>query len=171
MKCFECGAETTNPKFCNRSCSAKYNNKAFPKRFNLEKIRECLECGKPTGKNGKFCSQTCAFQNRKTETIQSWLNGRQVTDAALRSSSGAYKDFVLEEQSHKCAVCGMKDEWVGKPLIFIFDHIDGNSENNIRENVRLVCPNCDTQSSTYGNRNKGNGRKLRRAARANTSLN
>lgn len=27
MKCLECGMETTNPKFCNNSCAAKFNNR------------------------------------------------------------------------------------------------------------------------------------------------
>jgi len=32
MKCLECNIETENPKFCSKSCSAKFNNKKFPKR-------------------------------------------------------------------------------------------------------------------------------------------
>lgn len=32
MNCLNCDKETTNPKFCNRSCAASFNNKLFPKR-------------------------------------------------------------------------------------------------------------------------------------------
>lgn len=47
-------------------------------------------------------------------------------------------------------------------LIFVLDHIDGDASNNLRVNLRLVCPNCDSQLPTYKNRNRGNGRAWRR---------
>jgi hypothetical protein len=72
------------------------------------------------------------------------------------------KKFLLNAQEHKCSVCGCSDVWLGKELVFIKDHIDGNSENNVRANLRLVCPNCDSQLPTFKNRNRGNGRHARR---------
>ena len=47
--CLECNKETNNPKFCNSSCSAKYNNKhrsiSFdPKNDKRTKIVECCIC-------------------------------------------------------------------------------------------------------------------------------
>ncbi|WP_207206678.1 HNH endonuclease [Nocardioides ganghwensis] len=44
----------------------------------------------------------------------------------------------------------------------MLDHIDGDSSNNRRENLRLVCPNCDSQLETYKARNRGKGRAWRR---------
>lgn len=48
----------------------------------------------------------------------------------------------------------MEDSWNGKPITFILDHVDGHANNNCRENLRLICPNCDSQLDTYKSRNK-----------------
>ena len=44
----------------------------------------------------------------------------------------------------------------------ILDHVDGDASNNRRENLRLVCPNCDSQLPTFKARNRGNGQAWRR---------
>ena len=49
-----------------------------------------------------------------------------------------------------------------KKIVFELEHKDGNSENNQPENLCLICPNCHSQTDTYKNRNKGNGRFKRR---------
>ena len=52
----------------------------------------------------------------------------------------------------------MSNTWNNKPLVFILDHIDGNADNNYRNNLRLVCPNCDSQLDTYKSKNKNSAR-------------
>lgn len=69
-----------------------------------------------------------------------------------------YKKYFLEEQKHRCAICGCLDTWQDKPLIFILDHIDGNADNNNRDNLRLICPNCDSQLDTFKSKNKKSAR-------------
>jgi 5-methylcytosine-specific restriction endonuclease McrA len=68
------------------------------------------------------------------------------------------KTLIYMGVEEKCSICGIKD-WLGKPIPFILDHIDGNPSNNAFENLRLICSNCDSQTSTYKGRNKGSGRK------------
>lgn len=70
-----------------------------------------------------------------------------------------YKKYFLKEQNNKCAICGITNLWQDKPLIFVLDHIDGNADNNSRDNLRLVCPNCDSQLPTYKSKNKNSARK------------
>ena len=60
----------------------------------------------------------------------------------------------MKEQNNMCAICGCKPEHNGKPLVFVLDHIDGDASNNCRDNVRLVCPNCDSQLDTFKSKNK-----------------
>lgn len=64
------------------------------------------------------------------------------------------KEHILEEQKHRCAICNNLDVWNDKPIVFILDHIDGHADNNYRSNLRLICPNCDSQLDTYKSKNK-----------------
>lgn len=60
---------------------------------------------------------------------------------------------------NECAICGRPPEWESKPLTLRLDHINGINNDNRLENLRLVCPNCDSQTSTYCGRNKTSKRK------------
>lgn len=45
--------------------------------------------------------------------------------------------------------------WNGKPLRLILDHINGVHGDNRPDNLRFLCPNCNSQQSTQGGGNKG----------------
>lgn len=55
---------------------------------------------------------------------------------------------ILFEQNFKCIICGLEN-WMNKPITLHMDHIDGNKNNEVRQNLRLVCPNCHSQTKTY----------------------
>jgi hypothetical protein len=82
--------------------------------------------------------------------------GSRIFDGKKTSRKGL-KKLLLEKQKNKCSICGMNNWWNNKELIFILDHIDGHHENNSEDNLRLICPNCDTQLPTFKSKNKGNG--------------
>lgn len=60
---------------------------------------------------------------------------------------------------HQCLVCGI-DTWNNTPLVLDLDHINGNNRDNRLCNLRFLCPNCHSQTSTYKGRNKNTGKTV-----------
>lgn len=56
---------------------------------------------------------------------------------------------LLKEE---CYICGNKGIWLNKPLSLQLDHINGIHNDNRIENLRILCPNCHTQTETYGSK-------------------
>jgi len=56
--------------------------------------------------------------------------------------------FKGNYSEYKCALCGI-DTWQNKPLVLRLDHINGNNKDDRLENLRWVCPNCDSQLDTF----------------------
>lgn len=54
---------------------------------------------------------------------------------------------------YRCAICGCV-EWQGRTLSLELDHINGINNDNRIENLRFLCPNCHSQTTTYGSRNQ-----------------
>lgn len=49
--------------------------------------------------------------------------------------------------------CNISD-WNGKELIFELHHIDGNKNNNVKNNLQILCPNCHSQTDTFRNKKR-----------------
>lgn len=61
--------------------------------------------------------------------------------------------LVAKGWSYACALCGTS-QWMGKPLVLHLDHINGVHNDNRYVNLRLLCPNCHSQTDTYCNRRR-----------------
>lgn len=64
------------------------------------------------------------------------------------------KSILLRDYGYVdiCDECGLGPEWNGKPIVLQLDHIDGNRLNNEIKNLRILCPNCHTQTDTFSNK-------------------
>jgi len=121
------------------------------------KTYQCLncdtECEVSHQKRNKYCSVACQKEYEYKQRIVEWKQTGKI-------GKGPAKRYLAEQQEG-CYTCGIT-EWNGMPITLELEHIDGNSSNNTEANLSLVCPNCHSQTSTYKNRNKGNGRHARR---------
>ena len=132
-------------------------------------VYNCQHCSKEFGFKGysfnhKFCSLVCSYahQSAKKDALleqryKDWLDGKNL---GLVNARGLIRKFVTRRDGYKCSCCGI-DSWNGKEIALWTDHIDGDATNNHPSNFRLMCPNCDSQSATFGAKNYGKGRKAR----------
>ena len=61
------------------------------------------------------------------------------------------RDGLLEDI---CSVCKQLPLWNGKPLTLQLDHINGKSDDNRIENLRMICPNCHSQTETFSGKSR-----------------
>jgi len=101
MPCFQCGKDTANPKFCGRSCSARFNNKNYPKR-KPEGI--CKTCGVVIAKSLLFCKKCSPPVDWSVMTVSQC---KQNTLTAYHSQIRyhARRLYMLSGRPRSCKVC------------------------------------------------------------------
>lgn len=160
--CQTCGKETPNKKFCSKSCSAKKTNTTHPRR-KKKPLNICVGCGKET-ENNKYCSNSCQGNHQSKLVIDRWLNGEEIfTDVP-----SLIRNYLIREAGNKCSICGWGEvnQFTGKVPVEL-DHIDGDSTNNDKSNLRIICPNCHSLTPTYKGANRNSGRVWRKNAAIN----
>jgi hypothetical protein len=143
-------------------------------------MKQCLKCGAQHEKSGTYCSRSCAnsrifsdeaklkksialkgkpaFRShydkeaQAAKSRQRWLEKYNATPF-IELGIENRRRRVFEEQDYCCNKCGIS-EWQGFKIPLELEHKDGNSTNNVRENLEGLCPNCHSITDTWRGRNK-----------------
>lgn len=143
-------------RFCSAKCSRSFATRSKRAEINA-KVSASLK-SKPTRKSYTWKlseDQRADVYKRIGEKISATYEAKpfnELGDAVRRRR-------ILAEQHGLCACCNIPQIWNERPLRFELDHEDGDRLNNSRANLRLLCPNCHSQTPTWGSRNaKGEAR-------------
>jgi hypothetical protein len=153
--CPKCGTtHEKSGKFCSRSCAnsrtftaetkdkKRNSNLKFYSNFTPEERKE-LQAQKDT----KFDAYARQLRVQQKNLETSWSRPYE------EMRQGSLRKRLLHERNHTCEQCGIGNEYNGKPLSLELDHVDGNSNNNKVENLRILCPNCHSQTPTHRAKN------------------
>ena len=97
--------------------------------------------------SGRFCGKSCA-----SAFAQKLRKERKGTTDTKNMSVLRAKNFLLAVRGHRCEIC-LLETWQGQFIPLELDHIDGNSDNSEEKNLRLICPNCHSQTPTHAGKN------------------
>jgi hypothetical protein len=139
-------------------------NDTFARRYDWARVqaevergasmRECME-------RFGFCRDAWGKAVQRGDIVPNeWITPlTELLVAGRRRSRGHIKGRLLKEglKDERCERCGLT-EWRALPLALQLHHVNGDGDDNRLENLELLCPNCHSQTDTYGGRN-GHRRK------------
>ena len=78
-----------------------------------------------------------------------------LTEESTYTSTFRLKNRLLKDHLlvYECSICHISS-WQGKELALQLDHINGVNNDHRLENLRLLCPNCHSQTDTFAGKNK-----------------
>lgn len=98
-----------------------------------------------------FKGKHCVAVVKATKSVKA----EDILKENCKHQRNVLRNYVIKNNliPYKCAICGCT-KWQGKTLSLELDHINGLNNDNRLENLRFLCPNCHSQTSTYGSRNQ-----------------
>ena len=104
-------------------------------------------CYKPN-QGGKGLKKNINNPNKRD--LRDILDGKHPEYQTFQLKNRLIKENIKRDE---CESCGLS-EWLGKKLTIELDHIDGDSRNHRLENLRMLCPNCHSQTLTFRSRKR-----------------
>ena len=96
-----------------------------------------------------------------TDNFDNWNSKRNKPISKFLTKHSKISHTTLKQRlikecviPYKCSCCGNDGVHNGANLVLQLDHINGDNTNNEITNLRFLCPNCHSQTITYGGRNK-----------------
>ena len=175
VNCLTCskifiGKIDDNRKFCSHACAAIHNNKFHVRKIKQEKENKryrdryhelkknhCLNCGSLV--YSIYCNTKCQKEYKVKLIFNKIESDEPIHIGSDTTNHRYYKKYLIKIHGEKCMKCGWNEvnQYSNKVPIEL-EHVDGNSDNNKLYNLKLLCPNCHSLTSTYKALNKGNGR-------------
>ncbi|MDX2047869.1 MAG: HNH endonuclease signature motif containing protein [Chitinophagaceae bacterium] len=133
-------------KVCNDSASMAEAAAVLNLHFNSFKKRAVeLNCYKP--------NQAGKGLKKRSPKIQ-------LSEIIEKGNHPHYQSYKLKNRlisegikTNVCETCGCSS-WQGKQLNLELHHVDGNRQNHALSNLKLLCPNCHSQTETFRAKNK-----------------
>ena len=156
------GSKKQDKKSCSRKCANAL--RAGLEHHNYREENKCLNCGSGVNKGKKtntFCSKKCSLRYKRLEVYGRIENGTYKGAVRGNSKNQILKKYLIEKNGYGCSVCH-NSEWMGQKIPLQLDHKDGDSENDLPSNIRLICPNCHAQTPNYCGKNRHHGKRKHR---------
>lgn len=96
--------------------------------------------------------------NERMYTSKDILAGKHPFLRSTRVKHLLVEDGILKME---CSECGLKEKWKNKAITLELDHVNGDSTNHTLKNLRILCPNCHSQTETYRSGNRGKSKRER----------
>ena len=153
--CPKCNTQHDKPGiFCSRKCanSRTWTDEAKQaKSIALKKYIATHPEWTQQSKDGIADRVAKQKETVRAKRITKFNNGAIVSREAI-------KKLLINTHGEQCSICNMSAVWQGQFLSLQVDHINGVNNDNRPENLRLVCPNCHSQTETFA------GKKHRKKA-------
>lgn len=91
--------------------------------------------------------------NKLTKESTIKLDDILIQESSYNRSRLKERLYVSGIKVRNCELCGQGEEWMGKKMSLIIDHINGVWNDNRIENLRIVCPNCNATLPTHCGKN------------------
>lgn len=118
-------------------------------------MKTCKNCDNLIPNRNIFCDNKCQKEFQQKTKISDWLSGKNFLRSNGLLIPQWIRNFLLKECEYKCVECGWGEKNIYTNTIPLeVDHIDGDSKNNLRDNLRVLCPNCHSLKNTFKNTGK-----------------